>query len=686
MIKNYSHIKGKIIRDAVHGDISIPENFLQIIDTPEFQRLRRIRQLSTAYMLFPTAEHTRFTHSIGTFHVMKMMIDHFTPILADMNIEIDQRDVQLALGVALLHDIGHGPFSHAFENALPNSNYKKMHEDWTTDIITSPASNIYKVLVKNFDSDFANDLAGLIKKEREVKNNKVDVRTSKKIDLFFILSSLISSQLDADRMDYLLRDSFFTGVPLGQFDISRLIKSLTITVHKDNFYVCVLEKYLPIIEDYLLARYQMHGQVYYHNFKCQMELVVKKILRRAYELYNHKLLEKAYLPEAIVSIFECREITVKEYIDLDDSVLISLFSKWKRHNDEILSALCTVFIDRKKYTQLELLDNTDTDIEEFKKELIEVLQTYNYKVTDLNDEYFWLENKVKHVIYKDLKDNIWVLRNNGTISDLFKIAQIVTEDMKGDKNMVFINTELLKFIKEIGGKQSAATDDIKNLVKLYNTRNHIEIEKKYIVPASNIFDKVLTVLKNWGEYEIAEPDTVTKQEDYYYDTDDKILYSSNKTLRIRDKGTNYILTVKTPTRKNSHEEYEEESQSQRFEYELTIKENDINNYKDYIVKYLPELKEAGIWARIQNTLTIKNDRKQITVSKNNVKFEMVFDDVEYKGFNDTSHQEYQIEMELKSDYPHRVNLKLLSDYLELNVPELKPTTESKYKRGLCLTN
>jgi len=106
MVNNLANTKGKIIRDALHGDISIPDNFMKIIDTPEFQRLRRIRQLSTANMLFPTAEHTRFSHSIGCYHVMKLLIEHFLPILRSIKIEVDNVDIDLALAAALLHDVG----------------------------------------------------------------------------------------------------------------------------------------------------------------------------------------------------------------------------------------------------------------------------------------------------------------------------------------------------------------------------------------------------------------------------------------------------------------------------------------------------------------------------------------------------------------------------------------------------
>jgi HD superfamily phosphohydrolase len=363
MNNNIAKPKGKIIRDAVHGDIFIPDKFLKIVDTPEFQRLRRIRQLSTASMLFPTAEHTRFSHSIGCYYVMNLLIEHFRPILGSIKVKIDDIDIDLALAAALLHDIGHGPFSHAFENALPNNKKQKKHEQWTTDIITSEESEIQKSLTKYFGAEFPRKLADLISKDRQIEKNGIDRQRYTEIDLFFVVSSLISSQLDADRMDYLLRDSYFTGVPYGSFDISRLINSLTLTVSNDQYYVCTQEKYLSTIEDYVLARYQMHNGIYLHKFKCEMELVIRKILYRAFELFNDNRIDKDDLPAAIRKTFEGKDVSVTDYVALDDSVLLFLFSKWKNSSDQMLSVLSSTLLDRKKFRCINILDNKRSDID-----------------------------------------------------------------------------------------------------------------------------------------------------------------------------------------------------------------------------------------------------------------------------------------------------------------------------------
>ena len=681
--------KDRVIRDSVHGNISFNQKFIKVIDTPEFQRLRRIKQLSTAYLIFPTAEHTRFTHSIGTYHVMKLIIDHFKNIFDEVNIPMTERSINLALAVALLHDIGHGPFSHAFETALPKTKYKKLHEQWTIDIVTSPESNIYKELVQNFDETFPQEVADLIKKEKNVKRHGLEAEKFEGIDIFFVLSSLISSQLDADRMDYLLRDALFTGVTYGKFDIERLIESLTVTVNKDRYYVCVYEKYLSTIEEYLLARYQMHDSVYFHPFKIQMEKMVKKILQRTYELFSKGKIEIKDLPDALLSIFKGNEITVGQYISLDDSTMTSLFARFKNSEDKLLSSLCSAFLDRNKFRELGILKNSKEDIVEFEKELIVILSKYGYQIDNLDDEYFWITDKPdnpNNVIYKNKKDNIWFLRNDGTLVDLMDVSKIIGEELNQQKNVVFLNVNLLKYNGSITN-YAGLVDEIESLIKMYNNRSHIEIEKKYFLSEKGIFDKVILTLQDWGIYEIDSPTKSKLQIDTYYDTAGKLLFKSNATLRLREKAGEYFLTIKKPTKAIGTESLtaNDDSQNERFEYEIKVNSANLLDSAEYIRKYIPEL-GGNLENQLRKTLIITNNRKKGTIKKENILFEMVFDDVTYKNEETgKSTQEFQIEIELMSDFLHRVNLKQVTDYIERHISDLIPTTVSKYKRGLELT-
>jgi len=683
MKDNITKPKGKIIRDAVHGDIFISDNFLKIIDTPEFQRLRRIRQLSTANMLFPTAEHTRFSHSIGCYHVMQLLIEHFRPILKNINVKIDDVDIELSLAAALLHDIGHGPFSHAFENALPNTVKQKKHEDWTTAIITSSESRIQQVLVEHFEPEFPHRLAELLTNKRLIKKRGLDRQQYNKIDLFFVLSSLISSQLDADRMDYLLRDSYFTGVPYGKIDLSRLINALTLTVSDNQYYVCVQEKYLPTIEDYVLARYQMHNGIYLHDFKCEMELILKKILYRAFELYKGNNLKRDNLPIAIIKTFEGQDMTVSDYVSLDDSVMLALFLNWKNGSDSLLSTLCATLLDRNKYRQIMILDNTDADIGEFKQKLKDLLSNNGYEVADYGREYFWLEDSVENNVYKKSKKNIWILKNDGSLKDLMDASALITDKLDEKKNIVFINIDVLKQNNKIQNIENVI-DDINNLIRLFNRRNQIEIEKKYAFEDHQLFKKVEDGIRELGNYDISDIEPSYRQVDVYYDTADELLNQAGITLRIRKRNGKTILTIKTPT-VNSVGKESREGQNERFEYEKELITDSLEEAKDHITKYIPALLAASKFSHLEPRMIIKNSRKKIKLTDQNIKFEMAFDDVQYERNSKSAH-EYQIEIELKSDFIHRINLKMLTDYLEKNVPDLIPATVSKYRRGLSLTD
>jgi HD superfamily phosphohydrolase/uncharacterized protein YjbK len=673
MKKDKIGINGKIIRDPVHGDIFIPQKFIKIIDTPEFQRLRRIHQLSTSYLVFPGAEHTRFSHSIGTFFVMQKIIEHFKKIMSEIGIELKEKDINLALAAALLHDLGHGPFSHAFEKIFTSCK----HEEWTTKIIESDTI-IYKVLKDEFYDTFPNEVADLIKKHRVIEEKGMREIDVEKIDLFFILSSLISSQLDADRMDYLVRDSFFTGAFLGKIDISRLINSMTLSVYKNKYYVCVYQKYLTDIERYLLARYQMLKEVYLHDLKCETEMIINKILMRGKDLFKEK--DKYLLantPQPFIELLKNEELDVNLYLKLDDHLLLTTFTIWKDSKDITLSTLCECIINRGKYEKIKILNNNEEDIQIFKNELLNILKENNYHSKGLDSEYFWLEIKEKCNIYNKEKENIWVLKNNGTINDFADVSKVVKEELNGVKIMTYIQSELIQNSCSKEDKLKLKSN-INNLIKSYNNRNHIEIEKKFILKDESAFNEVIEKISTYNEKLELINEEEKLQEDYYFDTENMLLHSTNKTLRIRKKNDNYFLTIKTPTKGND----ELSAQSERFEYEISINSKLITDYNNLIIKYLPELN--GRVEELKETLTIRNKRKKIELIESSIRYEIVLDNVIYINQSGDEAKDIQVEIELKSDYLHRVNLKMLTDYLEKKISSLEPLSESKYKRGLSL--
>lgn len=351
--------------------------------------------------------------------------------------------------------------------------------------------------------------------------------------------------------------------------------------------------------------------------------------------------------------------------------------------DPILSILCSCIINRDKYNKVKVLNGTEEDINEFKKGLSNLLLGHGYSVPDYGNEYFWLQSTQKYSIYKKSTDNIWILKNDGTINDICDVSKIISEGLNGEKTMTFINYDILKEIDELKDK-NLAINDVKNFAKIHNNRNHIEIEKKYIFDDYEVFDKVLNVLSEWNEYKINDLEDNKRQMDYYYDTDDKYLFNQNKTLRFREVDDQIQLTIKTPTKANNISE-NTSNQNERFEYETIVCYENKDENKHNIIKYLPELGVENRWNNLNRSLIVINNRRKIYLSKNDVQFEMALDNVKYLNENGKEKLDYQIEIELKSDYIHRINLKILSDYLEDNVPELIPIKESKYKRGLKLT-
>lgn len=390
------------LRDTVHLDIKFNEHFFALIGTREFQRLSRIKQLSSEYMLFPTATHTRFSHSIGTYYVMQKLIDRLETVLNHRGIGVDQEQKDLALASALLHDIGHGPFSHTFENI--SAAYS--HEEWTIKILESPETEIHRALVNNFGEGFLPKLISVFHKEKAEKDT-----------ILALIHQLISSQMDADRMDYLLRDSYFTGVNNGGYDLNRLVASIEIEEVGENLQICVNEKFISSLEEYIMARFYMHKEVYQHPLKRQLENIVQKVFRRARELEAAGQLENL---DGLIKKVLMDKLSLEDYLDLDDNILIYQMSVWRKSKDEILSSLCRAFVDRKKFQRYRA--STDKSLETF---LNEELEKKGIQGVDWSKEYSYIKDQVKIPVYNKGEDNIWVKLRTGQVVDITEASYIL---------------------------------------------------------------------------------------------------------------------------------------------------------------------------------------------------------------------------------------------------------------------
>jgi HD superfamily phosphohydrolase len=332
-----------ILRDPVHGLISFdsPEDaiIVRLLGTAQIQRLRRIRQLGVASLVFPGAEHTRFAHAIGSAHVMRRLIARLRDVQGDLlpQHRVGKETATEALAAALLHDIGHGPLSHLFEDALVGA---PAHEEWSTRIILDGDSEVSRILAAE-DPRLPARVAALVLGRHECA----------------YLARAVSGTLDVDRCDYLLRDAHATGVPYGQYDLDWLLRSLTFANGGSPNEAPPLAidgaKGIVSLESFILARLFMFQQVYFHKAARAAEWMIRAILSRAAELLRQgvKLPE---VPRAIASIATKRGAPLADYLELDDGVLFGAMHAWESSQDAVLSDLTRRIRSRSLFKTLEL--------------------------------------------------------------------------------------------------------------------------------------------------------------------------------------------------------------------------------------------------------------------------------------------------------------------------------------------
>jgi uncharacterized protein len=320
----------KVFKDPVHKYIYVQDDLIwKLINTREFQRLRRIRQLGTSYLTFHGAEHSRFSHSLGVYEITRKIISQFE---RSGYPGWPGNEKLVALCAALLHDVGHGPFSHSIEDVFDTH-----HEAWTCRILLED-TEINQVL-RAFDPSYPERVAAVICKTYHEP----------------IVVSLVSSQMDADRMDYLLRDAYYTGVNYGTFDLERILRVLR--PHQGR--IVVKESGMHAVEDYLMSRYQMYWQVYFHPVTRSSEIILRQIFRRAKELQGGGYaFQWMMLPlERLIT----GTIDIADYLALDEALVQTAFSAWANEPDAVLSDLCRRFLNRKLYKYI-TMDRPDENL------------------------------------------------------------------------------------------------------------------------------------------------------------------------------------------------------------------------------------------------------------------------------------------------------------------------------------
>lgn len=393
--------KEKVFRDPIHGQIIVDNQILlDLINTPEFQRLRRIKQLGTSSLTFHGAEHSRFGHCLGVYEITRRMCNRFQrnyPTREPNDGLWDDHERPVALCAALLHDLGHGPYSHTFEHIFHTN-----HEAITREIITSPSTNVNRIL-RRVSPTFPEDVASVI--DHTYHNPQV--------------VQMISSQVDADRMDYLQRDSYYTGTNYGKFDLDRVLLMMRPIKSGIAFDISGMHA----VEDYIISRLQMYLQIYFHPVSRSMEVILDHLLKRANYIYQHPSeFEPEFTPYMLMPFFN-NHFTLDDYLALDDGVLTTYFNHWTHSRDDILNDLARRFLNRRPLKSA-LYDEKSKPLLPKLRKLIQTAGFNSDYYTAVNDSF-----KLPYDTYNPQDSNpqtqIELIQPNGKLIELSQVSTLV---------------------------------------------------------------------------------------------------------------------------------------------------------------------------------------------------------------------------------------------------------------------
>lgn len=385
----------KVMRDPVHGYIHVDLQVIwDCINAKEMQRLRRIHQLGGNFQVYHTAEHSRFSHSLGVYEIVRRMVYEIPQLQVELS-DYEKATVMLA---GLLHDIGHGPFSHAFEGI---SMYK--HEEYTVKIILED-SEIHRIL-ESYNSDLPKDVASIIQYKHEKE----------------CMNQLVSGQLDADRMDYLLRDAYFTGTSYGKFDLERILRTIRVKQGK----IVVKESGIHSVEDYIMARYHMYWQVYLHPVARSYEALLTMIFHRMKEIYHTH-------PEYLVKVEMFHPFLKTEGADiqalhrLDEAAAMYGFSELIKCEDAVLRDMSYRLLNRKLFEYITPKSKGDID------KVCQYVEELGY-----DPKYYVFQDNVSQKPYSPYASdgsphNIWVLDEDQTVKELSTASDIVRALTRAD--------------------------------------------------------------------------------------------------------------------------------------------------------------------------------------------------------------------------------------------------------------
>lgn len=368
----------KVLRDPIHGYIHIDYQVIwDCLNAKEFQRLHRIHQLGGVFQVYHTAEHSRFAHSLGVYEIVRRMVSE----IRDLSESLSEQEKIQVMCAGLLHDLGHGPFSHFFENLQSFS-----HEKRTAMLIMDPNCEVHQALIR-CDEQLPEKVVQILQHTHPKK----------------MLSQMISSQLDADRMDYLLRDAYETGTSYGTFDLERILRTMRVK----NETLCMKESGMHSVEDYIMARYHMYWQVYLHPDAKSYELLI--------ELFIKQYMKS----DVVIPAIDClkRDLSNQEFVQMDEARLLYGFQEAASCSNPLLCEYANAILDR------HLLEWIENPSEEEKERIKENLIQNGYALED-----WYIEEKTKnsaYLPYTEEKSIIWILNKKQELKPLSSCSEIV---------------------------------------------------------------------------------------------------------------------------------------------------------------------------------------------------------------------------------------------------------------------
>lgn len=401
----------KVMRDPIHGYIHVHYKVIwDCINAREFQRLRRIHQLGGDFQVYHTAEHTRFSHSLGVYEIVRRMVEE----IEELSRSLSEYEKCAAMLAGLLHDLGHGPFSHAFE-AVSDCH----HEQFTQRILLED-SEIHCIL-SAADVRLPQDVADII--GYRYKND--------------LLNQLVSGQLDADRMDYLLRDAYFTGTSYGTFDMERILRTIRI----QDAHLAVKESGIHSVEDYIMARYHMYWQVYLHPVARSYEIMIALLFERMKTLWKQKPSFFAGL-EMFTPFLSGERVAIEALFRLDEAAALYGFALLTQRSDPILRDLAARVLDRRLFAY------TQEEADTYAK-ICPIAKANGY-----DPQYYVHRDHVTQKPYSPYKGRqgthvIWIVDEQGTLSELSEKSAIVSAlvDAKvKEQQLVYYPAELEPFL------------------------------------------------------------------------------------------------------------------------------------------------------------------------------------------------------------------------------------------------